>query len=89
MRTIDKLLPPTLTRLNTGPAPTLAEAQAAVGGLIEIVTLRGGDQLIVNEEGKVYGLAVNPEATGVMIENGIMDVIAGPALLLSGDARLD
>ena len=43
--------------------PTLKEAQDFVGGMVECVTWPNGDLLIVNEEGKLMGLPLNPEAT--------------------------
>ena len=43
--------------------PTLKEAQDFVGGLVECVTFPNGDLLIVNEEGKLMQLPLNPEAT--------------------------
>ncbi len=63
--------------------PTLEEAQGAVGGYVELVELEGGGrQLIVNEEGLLLNLPVNPEAT---LLAGVL--IVGPALLLEGDNR--
>ena len=43
--------------------PTLKEAQDFVGGMVECITFPNGDLLIVNEEGKLMGLPLNPEAT--------------------------
>ena len=43
--------------------PTLKEAQAFVGGYVECITFPNGDLLIVNEEGKLMQLPLNPEAT--------------------------
>ena len=43
--------------------PTLKEAQAFVGGYVECITWPNGDLLIVNEEGKLRQLPLNPEAT--------------------------
>ena len=43
--------------------PTLKEAQDFVGGMVECITWPNGDLLIVNEEGKLTGLPLNPEAT--------------------------
>ena len=67
----------------------LVELQAAVGGDIEIVTLGGGLNLIVLEDGKVSG-AVNRLATQLAhsaITDG--DWIAGPALLITDDELSD
>ena len=43
--------------------PTLKEAQDFVGGMVECITWPNGDLLIVNEEGKLMQLPLNPEAT--------------------------
>ena len=43
--------------------PTLKEAQDFVGGYVECITWPNGDLLIVNEEGKLMQLPLNPEAT--------------------------
>lgn len=64
--------------------PTLDEAQAIVGGLIEIVIDDGERQLIVNEEGLLLGFDINLEASQIAGR-----FLAGPALLLTGEAMLD
>ncbi len=64
--------------------PSLEEAQAIVGGLIEIVIDDGEKQLIVNEEGLLLGLPFNETASGMTGR-----YIVGPALLLTGEAMLD
>ena len=43
--------------------PTLKEAQDFVGGMGECITFPNGDLLIINEEGKLINLPLNPEAT--------------------------
>ena len=43
--------------------PSLKEAQDFVGGMVECITWPNGDLLIINEEGKLIGLPLNPEAT--------------------------
>ena len=43
--------------------PNLKEAQEFVGGMVEGITFPNGDYLIINEEGKMIGLPLNPEAT--------------------------
>ena len=75
------LTTPTITRYTDTP-PTLEEAQAVVGGWVEMMTLPNGDQLLVNEEGGVYGLPVNPEAS---VLAGTF--IVGPVALLQGKGR--
>ena len=64
--------------------PSLEEAQAIVGGLIEIVIDDGEKQLIVNKEGLLLGLPFNETASGMTGR-----YIVGPALLLAGEAMLD
>lgn len=65
--------------------PTLEEAQAMVGGYVQLVELADGSQLIVNEEGKLRGLPVNVEASKLWPVPG--DLIVGDAVHLQGDAR--
>lgn len=44
--------------------PSLSEAQKIVGGYIEIVPIQGRMvTLVVNEEGRLLGLPLNPDAT--------------------------
>ena len=74
--------------------PTLKEAQAYVGGYVEGITFPNGDYLIVNEEGKLMGLPLNPEATALWratFDNdnyvtGRKDFVVGPAILIKKDA---
>lgn len=40
-----------------------------VGGYIEVVGLSDGNILVLNEEGKLYGLAENPKATAIAHEH--------------------
>jgi len=88
MRKQNGELPPA-TRLSIrqgrNQAPTLEECQDFVGGYIEVVHLPNGDQLIVNEEGRMEHLQLphNPAASVLARRN-----IVGNALLLQGDARL-
>ena len=75
--------------------PTLKEAQDFVGGMVECITFPNGDLLIVNEEGKLMQLPLNPEATLLwrmtftkdkyMI--GYDDFVVGPAILIKKDAQ--
>ena len=64
--------------------PTLERAQALVagGGLVELVELRDGSQLIVDEEGLLKGKDVNPIASLLA-----QTLIVGEALHLQGQAR--
>ena len=74
--------------------PTLKSAQDFVGGNVEGITFPNGDYLIVNEEGKLMGLPLNPEATllwRLTFDNdnfitGRKDFVAGPAILIKQKA---
>tara|TARA_R110000824_G_scaffold384020_1_gene577827 strand:- start:875 stop:1102 length:228 start_codon:yes stop_codon:yes gene_type:complete len=63
--------------------PSLEEAQKAVGGYVEIITLREG-QLLFDEEGLLKGLPHNHEASKMAGQ-----LIVGNALLLKGSAKWD
>ena len=77
--------------------PTLKEAQDFVGGYVECITFPNGDLLIVNEEGKLMGLQLNPEATllwKMTFDNdnyvrGRKDIVVGPALYIKKHALGD
>ena len=70
--------------------PTLKAAQDFVGGYVEGITLPNGDYLLVNEEGKLKDLPLNPEATALWkatFDNdnyitGRNDFVVGPAILI-------
>ena len=74
--------------------PSLKEAQDFVGGMVECITWPNGDLLIVNEEGKLIGLPLNPEETllwKMTFDNdnyvtGRKDFVVGPAILIKKDA---
>ena len=74
--------------------PSLKAAQDFVGGYIEGITFPNGDYLIINEEGKLMGLPLNPEATTLWkatFDNdnyvtGRNDFVVGPAILIKKDA---
>lgn len=44
----------------------LEELQSIVGGYIEIVNLRDGRLICLNEEGKLYNLPYNTKATNIL-----------------------
>jgi hypothetical protein len=48
---------------NSKDEPSLEQAQKFVGGYVEGITFPNGDYLIINEEGKLQNLPLNPEAT--------------------------
>jgi len=71
---------PELKRLKDKP-PTLEEAQAFVGGYVELIRV-GKGQLLVNEEGRLRKLEHNVEASDLAGQ-----FIVGNALFLTGKAR--
>ena len=74
--------------------PDLKTAQDFVGGYVEGITFPNGDYLIVNEEGKLMGLPLNPEATALWRMTftkqnyviGYDDWVCGPAILIKHKA---
>ena len=74
--------------------PNLKEAQEFVGGYVEGISLPNGDYLLVNEEGKLMNLPLNPEATTLWratfdndnFVTGRKDFVVGPAILIKKDA---
>ena len=74
--------------------PTLKEAQDFVGGMVECITFPNGDLLIVNEEGKLMQLPLNPEATLLWRMTftkdkyafGYDDFVVGPAIYIKKHA---
>ena len=79
---------------NVKDEPTLKEAQAFVGGMVEGISFPNGDYLIVNEEGKLMQLPLNPEGTALWRAtftkethiNGYDDWVCGPAILIKHKA---
>ena len=77
--------------------PDLKGAQDFVGGYVECITFPNGDLLIVNEEGKLKGLPLNPEATllwKMTFDNdnyvtGRKDFVVGPAIYIKKHALKD
>ena len=74
--------------------PDLESAQKFVGGMVQGIEFPNGDYLIINEEGKLMGLPLNPEATtlwrATFTKNkylfGYDDFVVGPAILIKKDA---
>ena len=76
----------------TDKKPSLEEAQELVGGLVEFIQLKNGDQMLVNEEGLIQDLEINVEATRIAADQSdawIMDGIRGNAIILQEDAKWD
>jgi len=77
--------------------PDLKGAQDFVGGYVECITFPNGDLLIVNEEGKLRNLPLNPEATllwKITFDNdnyvtGRKDFVVGPAIYIKKHALKD
>ena len=75
--------------------PDLKAAQEFVGGYVEGITFPNGDYLIINEEGKLRNLPLNPEATALWkatFDNdnfitGRNDFVVGPAILIKKSAQ--
>ena len=72
----------TLKKRSERPSLERAQALVAGGGLVELVELRDGSQLIVDEEGLLKGKGVNPIASLLA-----QTLIVGEALHLQGQAR--
>ena len=71
----------TMTMEFSEPHVTLSEMQACVGGYIELIYLKDGVILVVNEEGKLNNLKPNIIATEIA---GLSDDhIVGDVLLIS------
>ncbi len=74
--------------------PDLKAAQEFVGGMVQGIQFPNGDYMLMNEEGKLIGLPLNPEATllwRVTFDNdnfitGRKDWVAGPAILIKKQA---
>jgi hypothetical protein len=79
---------------DTKDEPTLESAQEFVGGYVEGISFPNGDYLIVNEEGKLMGLPLNPEGTALWRATftkdkyafGYDDWVSGPAILIKHKA---
>lgn len=69
--------------VETETQPTLEEAQAIVGGLVQMVPMQDTSiEVFVNEEGLLFGMEYNAPASAMCA----MDLV-GPALILCGSAR--
>ena len=74
--------------------PDLKAAQKFVGGMVQGIEFPNGDYMIMNEEGKLMGLPLNPEATALWRLTstkdkylfGYDDWVAGPAILIKHKA---
>ena len=74
--------------------PDLQSAQLFVGGYVECIQFPNGDLLIVNEEGKLMNLPLNPEGTALWRMTftkdkyafGHDDFVVGPAMVIQKNA---
>ena len=65
-----------------------------VGGMVEVVSFPNGDLLLLNEEGKLMGLPLNPEATALWRKHftkathlwGYDQDVVGPAMVIQKNA---
>lgn len=76
----------------TEEKPTLEGAQKIVGGLVELIELKNGDQMLVNENAIMDQLPLNEIATQIAIDQSnalIWDGIRGDVLILQGAAKWD
>ena len=80
------------TKTITDKEPTLKEMQKFVGGYIQVVQAKNGDDIVFNEEGRIFGLPINYEASEHWLGKGQYDDlynnILGNVLILKGKARL-
>ena len=79
---------------NKKDEPDYKKVSEFVGGMVECITFPNGDLLLINEEGKLIGLPLNPEATALWratfdndnFVTGRKDFVVGPAILIKKDA---
>ena len=58
----------------TDEKPSLEEAQELVGGLVQLIELRNGDQMLVNEEGIMHDLPINQKATQIALSTKALHI---------------
>ena len=88
----EKSMKTPITKTITDKAPTLAEMQKFVGGYIEVVYASNGDQIVLDEEGRLKEKPINKEASEYWLGDRVDDEFAnivGDALILKGKARLE
>ncbi len=94
MTTVNTTAPEFKIIEDTKDEPDLKAAQDFVGGYVEGISFPNGDYLIVNEEGKLMNLPLNPEATTLWRSTftkdkyafGYDDWVSGPAILIKKQA---
>jgi hypothetical protein len=74
--------------------PTLKQMQDFVGGYIQIIDNKDGDQFIIDEEGRLKGKPVNPDASEMWLgedwnpDNDFRNLV-GDVMVLRGEAKVD
>ena len=79
---------------NKKDEPQYKEVSKFVGGMVECIQFPNGDLLLLNEEGKLMQLPLNPEATALWRSTftkdkyafGYDDFVVGPAILIKKQA---
>ena len=79
---------------NSKDEPNYKKVSEFVGGMVECITFPNGDLLLINEEGKLINLPLNPEATALWRATftkdkyiwGHDDFVVGPAILIKKQA---
>ena len=74
--------------------PKYPEVKEFVGGMVEAIQFPNGDLLLLNEEGKLMQLPLNPEATALWRKHftkethafGYDDYVVGPAIVIEKNA---
>ena len=84
----------TIIYSNKEHKPTLEQMQKFVGGYIQIIDNKDGDQFIVDEEGRLKGKPVNPDASEMWLgehwaEEDDFKNLVGDVMILQGEARVD
>jgi len=80
---LEVMVNPVFRVVDEGAPPTLKEAQAMVDGLVELMELPNGTQLLFNEEGRMRSDFQYNETASKLSKQEII----GPAVLLVGTAR--
>jgi len=79
---------------NSKDEPKYKEVSKFVGGMVECVTFPNGDLMLLNEEGKLMQLPLNPEATALWrstftkdkYATGYNDFVVGPVIYIKKKA---
>ena len=74
--------------------PTLKQMQDFVGGYIQIIENEAGDQFVIDEEGRLKGKPINPDASEMWLgpdwsPDGHFHNLVGDVMVLQGEAKVD